>query len=761
MKRIHPSQEPTSNLPGHFRQLLNDNRDQVLIFLNAQIKKLLASTDEALMEFADQAESNAVQGRFFEAMGAVRKQRADIEHRFLQEINEAFDLFGQSHIAADVDVTDSDELTLIDPEEMEESVAVENIIDRAVTTYYPQLYALGQRLAVINHGRQMEEGDILAGPTQLVNAYRAGLQQLAIDVKAKVVLYALFDKLVMGQLKEMYDEFNNSLKGGGVLPDLKPVYRRSKEGQAAAAAAQTDAGKEAHEAADVAAATYGERGVPPSPVTAHASAPSPLLGQDLFNTVLELMSHLHPSAGPAAGGGAAVRQQAVSAVNAVQPPSLQRSGGVMSDLGSLPQAAMAPGFVDNLKATVQEEREQVFAEVGGREKMDGIDADTIDLVGMLFEYMLSDPLLPNVAKALLSHLHTPYLKLTLIDRDLLVDEEHPARLLLDSLVAAGGEWVFEDDVKRGIFPHMQKVVDRVLGEFRDNVELFAELLDYFSSALDEVKRKADAFEQRAQASAQGKEKLQAAKLRAVGEIETRVGKNRVPKAVGRFLFHTWVDRLAFIQLRHPKGDQSADWTRALQAVDNLVWLFKPKTTESQRKGIARVRNMLLDEIQNGLESMGGSSRHDADELLTLLDDPRALIDWQREVGMALEAKPVAARSETAQSSPAVTKAAAEKRLSQRESEMLGKLRKLEFGTWFEFKGEGDAPPRRLKLSWLSPQTSTGMFVDRSGLQAEVKHLVELSHMLISGQARVIPQPKHPFVERALLVVKRTLQRKKA
>ena len=70
---------------------------------------------------------------------------------------------------------------------------------------------------------------------------------------------------------------------------------------------------------------------------------------------------------------------------------------------------------------------------------------------MLFEYMLNDPVLPAVAKALISHLHTPYLKVAIIDRRLLTDSNHDARQLLDSLVEAGSHWIDERNLKRGIY----------------------------------------------------------------------------------------------------------------------------------------------------------------------------------------------------------------------------------------------------------------------------------------------------------------------
>ena len=96
-------------------------------------------------------------------------------------------------------------------------------------------------------------------------------------------------------------------------------------------------------------------------------------------------------------------------------------------------------------------------------------------------------------------------------------------------------------------------------------------------------------------------------------------------------------------------------------------------------------------------------------------------------------------------------------LTEPEWEMLEQLQRLQFGTWFEFRGK-DNETRRLKLSWLSPVTATCMFVDKSGAQAQIKTLADTARMMVSGEAKIMPKPKQQFVERALLAIKKTLQR---
>ncbi len=784
---------PSARQP-RFHELLNNIHDTAVVFFNAQLNELFGNTDEALLDFAENSQSNAVQNRFFEAMGFVRKYRTELEQRFREEIRIGFERFGRP-LAVDSELQDEErEMSLVGQEEMEEAVAVNNLIMRAHDDNHRALHDLGQRLAVLNHGRKLEIEDIPCAPTHLVHSYRNAMGSLSVDIKAKLVLYALFDKFMVRHLKELYGEFNGTLKDAGILPNLKPVitkadFRQPPHIEARNPSRRVDSDSQPSPGTDAEQDDYAAADLP--------------LGEELFGSILKLMSHRrHPSGGhpledaggsrssDAKGGGRgsgggparshAVRQQLMSAIDDLQPSAVGQGHGVLSDLEALPRIAVDPGFLDTLKSGLEQEREQIFAQVD-RDQMAGIDADTIDLIGMLFEYMLNDPLLPNVAKALLSHLHTPYLKLSLEDRQLLVDSEHPARLLLDMLVEAGGQWVYENDIKRGIFPHMQTVVDRVLQD-TGKEGLFEEMLDYFKASMEEQRRRSDAIEHRSQESAKGREKLQVAKQRAAREMKTRAAQVPLPKPARRFLTQAWSDRLVFILLRHEDGEHSDDWRQALSIADDLVWLFGKDAEDAAEEELSDVGARVREAVDSALDTLGGYHQHYLEELFRFLDDPDVIADWKDEQGPGPYSEPlIVSDSETLLSdsstprpglpgpppqaaprqTPANTDEAAlenpEDRLDDTEREMLERLQNLKFGTWFEFSDKGDAV-RRLKLSWLSPLTSTCMFVDRSGVQAEVKSLVQVAKMLAGGKTKIIPRPRHQFVERAMLAIKNTLQR---
>ncbi|MCU7813584.1 MAG: DUF1631 domain-containing protein, partial [Candidatus Thiodiazotropha sp. (ex Notomyrtea botanica)] len=487
------------------------------------------------------------------------------------------------------------ELELIDHESMDITTALENMISKTVGNHRSQLYALGQRLSVVQGGQSIKHKQIPAGPHHLTTAFNEAIDALGLETRIKLIVLALFDKYVLKQLGSIYEDFNNSLKEAGVLPHLRPTIQKSP-----------DSGKEGSDRLD-------EDTEPVQEQTQEE------LGEELFTNILDMMAHQRQRSpektqARAAAAAAAGRQPGsappatpanlVDALNDIQPP---KRADYIPDANApgaiIPNIEIDEQFLVRVKHTLAEERHKLYDEVGA-DRLDSADEDTIDLVGMLFEYMLNDPVLPAVAKALISHLHTPYLKVAIIDRKLLTDSNHNARQLLDSLVEAGSHWIDERNLKRGIYPDMQNVIDRVLKEFSDNVDLFSNLLATFKKRMDEFRRKTDILEKRAQDSLKGREKLNIARQRASQEMKARSFSAHLPKPVKEFLEQTWVDKLIFVLLRHPDGEMSDDWKEALRISDEIAWAFEPKS-ESETKDMEAALPDLRKSIEDGLASLGG------------------------------------------------------------------------------------------------------------------------------------------------------------
>ncbi|MES9992744.1 MAG: DUF1631 domain-containing protein [Candidatus Thiodiazotropha sp.] len=752
-------QDRRNKYQSQFQPVLNRCKDTVIVYINALLTELFNNSDKALTSFAQKAETNEVQNRFFEAMAMIRNRHGLVEHEFRELLSEGFDKFwkDQPDIDSFSNREDDSELELVDHESMDVSTALENMISRTVGHHRSQLYALGQRLSVVSGGRSVKHKQIPSGPHHLANAFSEAVDALGLEARIKVIILALFDKYVLKQLGSIYDDFNNSLKEAGVLPHLRPAIQKNPD-----------------------------RGVAESEDEGHPDQQQEQtqeeLGEELFGSILDMMASRRrtspekraakEAAAKAAGrqlGSVppATQENLVAALSNIQPT--QRSD-IIPDVNT-PGAAISnieidEQFLIRVKHTLAEERHKLYTEVGA-DRLEAADEDTIDLVGMLFEYMLNDPVLPAVAKALISHLHTPYLKVAIIDRRLLTDSNHEARQLLDSLVEAGSHWIDERNLKRGIYPDMQNVIDRVLKEFSDNVGLLGTLLETFKKRMDEFRRKSDILEKRAQDSIKGREKLNIARQRASQEMRARSFSENLPQPVKDFLEKTWVDKLVFVLLRHPDGEMSDDWKEALRIADEISWAFEPKD-QGEREELEKSLPELRKAIEDGLASLGGFHQEKSQVLFGLLSSAEtASIASEQAVKAVQSSETVVPISDKVATGEAPVKPAAvepsaepaeEEEIPEDEEAMMEKLRKIKFGTWFEIRDAQSGELQKVKLSWLSPLTASCMFVDRAGVQTAIKPLRTLAQEILKGESTILEDSSDPFVERTLHAIRRMLQR---
>jgi hypothetical protein len=225
--------------------------------------------------------------------------------------------------------------------------------------------------------------------------------------------------------------------------------------------------------------------------------------------------------------------------------------------------------------------------------------------------------------------------------------------------------------------------------------------------------------------------------------------------VAGFLSKTWLDHLVFILLRDEEQERGGTWRGAVAVAERLVALFDPQAQAADKQQDMAAIPALRDEIAATARRMGSGSNATVTALLGLLDNPGS---WESH---ALERPqiPMAHPQPIGGPSAAPVMAAAsngDEDLTESERQMVERLRKMRFGTWFEFTEADGTTKRRIKLSWMSPLTSTCMFVDRAGMQAEIKSLKDLAQEILAGRARVIPRPKHPFIDRALVSIRKML-----
>ena len=389
-------------------------------------------------------------------------------------------------------------------------------------------------------------------------------------------------------------------------------------------------------------------------------------------------------------------------------------------------------------------------EVGGN--VSGADEDTIDLVGMLFEYILQDRNLPAQMQAMLGRLQIPFLKVALLDKHLFARRTHPARVLLDSLAQACVGWSEESDRDRRLYDKVREIVETLLKDFEDDLGIFDRLRVDFEAFAETNKRRAELAEQRAGEATRGREKLLEARRQAAREVMLRIENRPMPDMIRNLLSRPWANYLVLVLLR--QGDSSDEWRHALRFADELIWSVQPKQNAAERERLTAVLPQLEKTLRHGLATVA----FDETDVRRLMQQLNLLYQALLQpapptaVTQAPELELTDPLPESAQEAGASVMSAIQEEEPPApppesvEERWITAVRELKVGTWIEFLDEHGAK-ERAKLSWISPISSKYLFVNRKGLKVADRTLVQLASDLAEGRITVLEEV--PLFDRAL------------
>ncbi len=719
--------DPSSGRGG---DLLNAVRNIASRRLQQYIGNMFEHVDDALFDLAEKAENNAAQMHYFDGMREVRKRRPVIERSFLAQVSRELNDFvsGQrttTHGGGTSPLAGSIELSLVADNELEESLAITSLIGKNETRLTRDLFAVNQRLSVICGGTRIDDATNPIGPALLAQAFRQSMRELSADMRVKLIIYKLFDRYVMASLDELYQETNAELMRAGVLPQLRHEVMRNTAGSPSAAAGGAVA-----------------PGDIPAPLPADDSEAS----AELLQTLRTLFGarRAHPSV-------------PLSAMTQGPLPTANELIGALSVLQS--QAAIVQPMMPvsdsvlDITQQVLHLKEQLLSQLGSlRGQRPGqiatIDEDTIDLVGMLFEFILEDRNLPPQMQVLLARLQIPYLKAAILDRKLFAHRQHPARRLLDGLADAAKSWSEESDRDGRLHYTIKAIVDRLLQEFDDDMTIFDRLSAELQQFQDANRRRADLAEQRVAESTRGREKLEQARRRAAREILNRIGDHVLPPLVHGVLSRAWANYLVLTILR--KGEESTEFREALRFVDAFIASTKPvRTPEAKRdlrqllpgieralrKGLANVAFQEAD-IERLLGQLHTYYRQQLGDPVPAAEQPQTVEGTPAPLPIPESIQPIAesiADLDDDESVNAEPEAAAITPEVREELERVGTLKP---GIWLEFSSQ-DEHFERAKLSWISPMSGRYLFVNRRGLKVGDYSPYELATVMADGRARIL------------------------
>ena len=750
-------------------------------FLGARFSELFDNVETGLLDLAARAENNEEQNRIFATMNRLLQERRVLHRRYLEMVDRGFTAFIEQRAATSghagpSDLPPPEAWQLVDKETIESEIPARNLIERANALYRDELHGIRTRLAVINHGRPVDDELIPAGPTHLVQSWRLMIEDFELTRRLRMVLFALYDRHVMRELEGFYADYNRRLINAGILPHLRYEIRKAPDQENASAERQPS--EPASDVDRLRASTLDARQLEETmraireALAARLADEAPagnVAGQaDGQEAPRDAAEGRQPNAGPGSGEDAGTPgRSAPGSEEAAQAASRSGVERLVEHTDRLQQEARDafsaldrsyfeavrtdPALTEKLSDILHREKLRLLELAAIQGVMATVDHEIIELVGQIFEYMLDDETLPNAVKALLSRLHTPYIKIALSDSSLFVNPEHPARQLMDLMVAAGRRWVTEDDLDRGIFPCLQEMVERILRDYRKDPAVFESLVADFEPRLRELEFRASRIEQRTLEAAEGQQRLEQARREARAYLAKMLEGRRLPPDAEAFFANVWAEKLTLILLRNAEGKESEAWRLANRVLKGVLWTLEPRSPDEAREFRDELEHINVL-IRDGFRELARYGQRDFERHFERVREWQEQVLGNPEVELPSTDTLVADLTEGLELEP------------EPDPELIPEavrrqIDRLEYGALLDMLDEEGVWQRR-KLAWFNPNTNRFLFVDVMGARAEDLGLQALAQGLLEERIRIVSHDGRlrSFLDQALTGLRELLGR---
>jgi uncharacterized protein DUF1631 len=698
------------------------------------------SLDDTLFDHADKADSNQKQEEFFIAMRQLRVVQGDIKKQFAQLILDDFDAFWssthikQAHPELETTSETDSELSLLQNADLEEDIAIKRIASKGQSNFGNELGQLSDRFShMLNTNSAITIRNPLS-PDSITKHLKYIISPLPVSISIKLVIYKQFELQAVSELGELYQQLNEKLIKNGILPNSsykvkkKPQSSSVQQTQSAPVSSAQDNSNDGN--------NIGQNQVE----------------ADIFNE----LRHLLHRAETTGSSGQYVQNSQEPTSNTADITT------VLSALSNLQHMDGQVGYTDggNLKlpeirtSLLQTLNQSQTGSTNSNHAISHLDNDTIDVIDLLFEFILEDNTIPAPMRALLARLQIPMIKVAIADKDFFSKKNHPARRLLNNLAKAVTGWD-KNSSQDALQKQVESTVNTVLTQFDTNIEIFDGLSVQLDQFINNQEQTSQALEQRTAQTKQGQEDLDMAQH----EVETIINQSLaeyspLPTVAVTLIEDGWrhVLKLKLLQ----KGKDSKEWNEAVELMQTLIWSVTPKSEASARKQLLESIPNLLRTLRTGL-SGASFNQHKMTELFKSLQECHIKClsgnefpaDELQNIEAIAGISPIT-EQESIESIP-------EEQIVLPEEAALERAKNLKIGTWIEVTEEGTS--RRIKFSWRSNLTGHCLFVTYQGLKAAELSLSELAQWFQKGQAIVLDQST-PLMDRALKSMMNTVNKTK-
>ncbi len=666
--------------------------------LTEQLREMFDKADDILFDSAEKARGGDEQRLYLDTMRIVRVQRAKIIQAFQTSLSNALSEIESSdpQTLNAGDLADMEHWSLQDGDVLEERIAVSNMETKATTLHAHELVELQRRLSRLADVAPGGVSQDAMSPARIIRAFQNSVHNLQVEFPIKLVIYKLFDRVVVGRLSEVFVGANQLLAVHGIEPKNDGAHYGQRRAPTSAGVAS---GGDANQAPSWAsgmdtAAVNGFLGFPAS-----AAAGFPGAG----------MTPMAPGGYPQAAYGGGFGGASVPAGGAAAWP--QGYGGASASAYS--DAVLSHDISQILSAYAQGQRPQAPA---------WLPPQNVALVARMFDSYYRDPRLPEHLKPWLARLQLPIMKTALSDDKFFSDPAHPARRTANDL--------FEMLLQFGSADAAPP--PRALNELQGLIDAMAQA---FSLDPDKLKaaehapvddQTADNFlrEQEEQLQQRNRARLERVRRVVAHELRRQIGERPVPRGVMRLMLSGFGPLLCLDFIR--SGVQGESWNQTMALVERVLASLAPHAGSAEQ--CAAEEAEIVAALSRRLATIGFSQAKLEEVLAGLL---------QAYLERVSGTEPTAAAIDAAADSEAAPVAAARAPLSP-ERELEGLLSIILIpGAWFTVWDPGEQTKHWMRVRGYYPTQNTVLFAHYMEERYLRLHANAFATDLVNGQTAAI------------------------
>lgn len=231
-----------------------------------------------------------------------------------------------------------------------------------------------------------------------------------------------------------------------------------------------------------------------------------------------------------------------------------------------------------------------------------LDHMVIDVVGSLFDQILSDPKVPPQMARQIARLQLPVLRVALVDSTFFTSRRHPVRRFVNRIASLACAF---DDFDEG---QGKEFLDRVKGLVQEIVEGDFDQIELYASKLTELEsfitnQTEDSAKTSGAATVlESKESELRVQQRYMLQLHSALADVAVPEYLRDFVSQVWSQALVYAVRRHGVDSDLAKRFRCVGR--DLVMSVQPKGSPQMRKRFLMQLPTLMKDLNEGLKLIG-------------------------------------------------------------------------------------------------------------------------------------------------------------